>query len=163
MFRVAAALRFAVLDWLVPRLSGEVMSVQNEKLGPIAGNGKFPLLVLDAARAQGYEVVVAAIREEASAEMQIMARRRCTLAVARRVVEADRDFSTSGCWTRGDGGTGRSTSRFFRASARTGGWRSCCSPWGRGTQISLLGAVAKVLADEGITLETSTGCWNRCW
>src|ERR1039458_8957486 len=37
------------------------MPVQNEKLGLIAGNGKFPFLVLDAARAQGYDVVVAAM------------------------------------------------------------------------------------------------------
>jgi DUF1009 family protein len=35
------------------------------RLGLIAGNGKFPLLVLEAARAKGHEVVVAAIREEA--------------------------------------------------------------------------------------------------
>src|SRR5580693_8747725 len=34
------------------------------RLGLIAGNGKFPFLVLDAARAQGYDVVVAAIKEE---------------------------------------------------------------------------------------------------
>src|ERR1051326_6181490 len=34
------------------------------KLGLIAGNGRFPLLVLDATRAQGQEVVVAAIKEE---------------------------------------------------------------------------------------------------
>src|SRR5260370_20523883 len=40
------------------------------RLGLIAGNGKFPLLVLDAARAQGYEVVVAAIKEEASPEIE---------------------------------------------------------------------------------------------
>ena len=40
------------------------MATGKEKLGLIAGNGKFPFLVLDAARAQGYEVVVAAIKEE---------------------------------------------------------------------------------------------------
>src|SRR5229473_6227162 len=40
-----------------------------ERIGLIAGNGTFPLLVLDAARAQGFEVVVAAIKEEASAEI----------------------------------------------------------------------------------------------
>src|ERR1043165_911975 len=39
---------------------------QGQKLGLIAGNGSFPLLLLDAARAQGAEVVVAAIREETS-------------------------------------------------------------------------------------------------
>jgi DUF1009 family protein len=34
------------------------------KLGLIAGNGKFPFLVLDAARAQGYDVTVIAAKEE---------------------------------------------------------------------------------------------------
>ena len=46
------------------------MPSQTEKLGLIAGNGKFPFLVLDAARAQGYEVVVAAIKEEAFPEIE---------------------------------------------------------------------------------------------
>jgi DUF1009 family protein len=35
------------------------------KLGLIAGNGRFPFLVLDAARAMGHEIVVIAIKEEA--------------------------------------------------------------------------------------------------
>ena len=39
------------------------------KLGLIAGNGRFPFLLLDAARAQGLAVVVAAIREETDPEM----------------------------------------------------------------------------------------------
>ena len=41
-----------------------------ERLGLIAGNGKFPFLVLEAARAKGYEVVVAAIKEETSPEIE---------------------------------------------------------------------------------------------
>jgi len=41
-----------------------------ERIGLIAGNGTFPLLVLDAARAQGLDVIVAAIREEASPEIE---------------------------------------------------------------------------------------------
>src|SRR5437868_12955140 len=41
-----------------------------ERLGLIAGNGKFPLLVLDAARARGAEVVVAAIKEETFPEIE---------------------------------------------------------------------------------------------
>src|SRR5579872_5763081 len=40
------------------------------KLGLIAGNGKFPFLVLEAARAQGFEVVVAAIKEETFPEIE---------------------------------------------------------------------------------------------
>src|SRR5208337_1834131 len=40
-----------------------------QRIGLIAGNGKFPFLVLDAARAAGYEVVVIAIKEEAFADI----------------------------------------------------------------------------------------------
>lgn len=40
------------------------------KLGLIAGNGRFPFLVLDAARALGHDVTVVAIKEEASTELE---------------------------------------------------------------------------------------------
>jgi len=40
------------------------------KLGLIAGNGRFPFLVLDAARSMGYEVTIVAIKEEASKELE---------------------------------------------------------------------------------------------
>ncbi len=39
-------------------------------IGLIAGNGRFPFLVLDAARSLGHEVTVVAIREEADAELE---------------------------------------------------------------------------------------------
>ena len=39
------------------------------KLGLIAGNGRFPFLVLDAARAQGHDVTIVAAREEAFPEL----------------------------------------------------------------------------------------------
>jgi DUF1009 family protein len=39
------------------------------KLGLIAGNGRFPFLVLDAARAQGYDVTVIGAREETFPEL----------------------------------------------------------------------------------------------
>ena len=41
-----------------------------ERIGLIAGNGTFPILVLDAARAQGFDVIVAAIKEEAFPEIE---------------------------------------------------------------------------------------------
>jgi DUF1009 family protein len=40
------------------------------KYGLIAGNGRFPFLVLEGARAQGVEMVIAAIKEETSAEIE---------------------------------------------------------------------------------------------
>src|SRR5687767_5331829 len=39
------------------------------KLGLIAGNGRFPFLVLDAARSMGHDVTVIATREEASTDL----------------------------------------------------------------------------------------------
>ncbi len=40
------------------------------RVGLIAGNGRFPFLVLDAARAMGHEVVVIAVKEEADADLE---------------------------------------------------------------------------------------------
>jgi UDP-2,3-diacylglucosamine hydrolase len=45
------------------------------KLGLIAGNGRFPFLVLDAARAMGHDVTIVAIKEEASTELEAAAGR----------------------------------------------------------------------------------------
>src|SRR6187401_125268 len=45
------------------------------RLGLIAGNGRFPFLVLDAARAQGHEVTVVAVKEEALPELADVAAR----------------------------------------------------------------------------------------
>ena len=45
------------------------------RLGLIAGNGRFPFLVLDAARGAGYDVTVIAIKEEAFADLETAAGR----------------------------------------------------------------------------------------
>ncbi len=45
------------------------------KLGLIAGNGRFPFLVLDAARALGHEVTVVAVKDEACHELEAHAAR----------------------------------------------------------------------------------------
>jgi DUF1009 family protein len=47
----------------------------SSKYGLIAGNGKFPFLVLEAARSQGIEMVVAAIKEETFPEIEQHAER----------------------------------------------------------------------------------------
>jgi DUF1009 family protein len=46
-----------------------------QKIGIIAGNGRFPFLVLDAARALGYDVTVIAIKEEAAKDIEEAAAR----------------------------------------------------------------------------------------
>jgi len=45
------------------------------KLGLIAGNGRFPFLVLDAARGAGYQVTIVALKEEAFPDLEAVAAR----------------------------------------------------------------------------------------
>jgi len=45
------------------------------RLGLIAGNGRFPFLVLDAARQLGHQVTVIAVEEEASRDLDAAAAR----------------------------------------------------------------------------------------
>jgi DUF1009 family protein len=131
------------------------MPVLNEKLGLIAGNGKFPFLVLDAARAQGYEVVVAAIKEEAFPEIEshgAVAVHWLSLGELSKLIET---FQREGVQRAIMAGQVRHKQIF---SSIRPDWRLAkllLSLTTRNTD-SLLGAVAKVLADEGITLEKST-------
>ncbi len=48
------------------------MSEDSEVFGLIAGNGRFPFLILEAARARNLRMVVAAIREETSPDIETM-------------------------------------------------------------------------------------------
>lgn len=131
------------------------MSSQQEKIGLIAGNGKFPFLVLDAARAQGYEVVVAAIKEEAFPEIEshgATAVHWLSLGELSKLIET---FQREG--VRRAVMAGQVKHKQIFSSIRPD-WRLAkllLSLTTRNTD-SLLGAVAKVLADEGITLEKST-------
>src|SRR5258705_13592163 len=47
----------------------------NTGWGLIAGNGRFPFLVLEGARSQGIEMAVIALKEEASPELEKIAKR----------------------------------------------------------------------------------------
>ena len=131
------------------------MSPHKEKLGLIAGNGKFPFLVLDAARAQGYDVVVAAIQEEAFPEIEshgAAAVHWLSLGELSKLIEM---FQREGVRRAIMAGQVRHKQIF---SSIRPDWRLAkmlLSLTTRNTD-SLLGAVAKVLADEGITLEKST-------
>jgi DUF1009 family protein len=126
-----------------------------KRLGLIAGNGKFPFLVLDAARAQGYDVVVAAIKEEAFPEIESHGATSVhwlSLGELSRLIEI---FQQEGVTRAIMAGQVKHKQIF---SAIRPDWRLAkllLSLTTRNTD-SLLGAVAKVLADEGITLESST-------
>ena len=131
------------------------MTDPKKKLGLIAGNGKFPFLVLDAARAQGYEVVVAAIKEETFPEIEsagAAAVHWLSLGELSKLIET---FQRAGVRRAIMAGQVRHKQIF---SSIRPDWRLAkllLSLTTRNTD-SLLGAVAKVLADEGITLEKST-------
>jgi DUF1009 family protein len=131
------------------------MSSQKEKLGLIAGNGRFPFLVLDAARAQGYEVVVAAIKEEAFPEIEshgAAAVHWLSLGELSKLIETFRREGVSRAIMAGQVKHKQIFSS-IRPDLRLA--KLLLSLATRNTD-SLLGAVAKVLADEGITLEKST-------
>ena len=126
-----------------------------QRIGLIAGNGKFPLLVLDAARTAGYEVVVCAIKEEAAEEINHRGAASVhwiSLGELSKLIET---FQREGVRRAIMAGQVKHKQIF---SAIRPDWRLAkllLSLTSRNTD-SLLGAVAKVLAEEGITLENST-------
>jgi len=128
---------------------------QNPKLGLIAGNGRFPFLVLEAARARGYDVVVAAIKEETFPEIEshgAAAVHWMSLGELSKLIET---FQREGVTRAVMAGQVKHKQIF---SSIRPDWRLAKLLFSltiRNTD-SLLGAVAKVLADEGITLENST-------
>jgi len=140
---------------LASRVGVFPVSSQKEKLGLIAGNGKFPFLVLEAARAQGYEVVVAAIKEETFPEIEghgAAAVHWLSLGELSKLIEM---FQREGVRRAVMAGQVRHKQIF---SSIRPDWRLAkllLSLTTRNTD-SLLGAIAKVLGDEGIVLEKST-------
>ncbi len=126
-----------------------------QKLGLIAGNGKFPFLVLEAARAQGYEVVVAAIREETSPEIESRGAASVHWLSLGELSKLIDTFKAAGVTRAVMAGQVKHKQIF---SAIRPDWRLAKLLLSLGTRNtdSLLGAVAKVLADEGIVLENST-------
>jgi DUF1009 family protein len=136
--------------------------VKNEpitRLGLIAGNGRFPFLLLDAARAQGVQVVVAAIKEETEPEMDMRAVEDpgvrvhwLSLGELSRLIET---FHKEGVTRAVMAGQVKHKQIF---SSIRPDWRLAkllLNLRTRNTDM-LLGAVAKVLSDEGIELISST-------
>ena len=125
------------------------------RLGLIAGNGKFPFLVLDAARAQGYDVVVAAIKEEAFPEIESKGATSVHWLSLGELSKLIDTFKAEGVTRAVMAGQVKHKQIF---SSIKPDWRLAKLLLSLGTRNtdSLLGAVAKVLADEGIMLENST-------
>jgi len=126
-----------------------------QKLGLIAGNGEFPFLVLKAAKAQGLEVVVAAIKEETFPAIESSGAASIhwlSLGELSKLIET---FHREGVHRAVMAGQVKHKQIF---SSIKPDWRLAkllLSLRTRNTD-ALLGAVAKVLGDEGIVLENST-------
>jgi DUF1009 family protein len=127
----------------------------HQKLGLIAGNGTFPLLMLDAARAQGAQVIVAAIKEETSPLIEqrgAAAVYWMSLGELGKLIDT---FKKEDVHTAVMAGQVKHKQIF---SAIRPDWRLAKVLFSLGTRNtdSLIGAVAKVLEDEGIHLISST-------
>jgi DUF1009 family protein len=131
----------------------------NQRLGLIAGNGRFPFLLLDAARAHGAEVIVAAIKEETDAEMNDRAALDpgvriywLSLGELSRLIET---FQREGVHRAVMAGQVKHKQIF---SSIRPDWRLAKLLLSLSTKNTdmLLGAIAKVLGDEGIELISST-------
>jgi DUF1009 family protein len=135
------------------------MEAVSERLGLIAGNGRFPFLLLEAARARGLHVVVAAIKEETDPEMNRRAAENSGMEVhwmsLGELSVLIETFQNAGVTRAVMAGQVRHKQIF---SAIRPDWRLAkllLSLRVRSTDV-LLGAVAKVLSDEGIELISST-------
>lgn len=130
-----------------------------KKLGLIAGNGRFPFLLLDAARAQGEQVVVAAIREETDPGIERRGREDPGVRVhwmsLGELSKLIATFKAEGVSRAMMAGQVKHKQIFSRIRPD---WRLAkllLSLPTRNTD-ALLGAIAQVLAEEGITLVNST-------
>jgi DUF1009 family protein len=128
-------------------------------LGLIAGNGRFPFLLLDAARAEGLTVIVAAIKEETDPEINRRAEADqgvtvhwLSLGELSRLIET---FQKAGVTKAVMAGQVKHKQIF---SSIRPDWRLAKLLLNLRTRSTdaLLGAVAKVLGDEGIELISST-------
>jgi DUF1009 family protein len=138
---------------------GIQLSEPQNILGLIAGNGRFPFLLLDAARAEGLTVVTAAIKEETDPEIDARAAADpaihvhwLSLGELSRLIDTFRAENVTRAVMAGQV---KHTQIF---SSIRPDWRLAkllLNLRTRNTDM-LLGAVAKVLADEGIELISST-------
>jgi DUF1009 family protein len=122
--------------------------------GLIAGNGRFPFLVLEGARSQGIEMAVIAIKEEAAPELEEQTKRLhwVSLGELSKTIEL---LHKEGVTQAVMAGQVKHTKIF---SAIRPDWKlaKVLFSLSRKNTDALIGAVAKVLEDEGIRLVDST-------
>src|SRR6267143_199748 len=124
------------------------------KFGLIAGNGKFPFLVLEGARKAGAEVAVAAIREETDAEIERVAETLTWVGIG-QLGKMLRFFKSEGVEKAMMAGQVKHVQIFSRAIPDVRMLKMLLRLPKRNTD-ALIGAVATELASEGIELIDST-------
>jgi DUF1009 family protein len=124
------------------------------RYGLIAGNGRFPFLVLDAARSQGIEMVVAAIKEEAFDEINSAAKTVHWIGLG-QLSKLIKTFKQEGVTQAIMAGQVKHKQIFSSIVPDLKLVKLLANLASKNTD-SLIGAVASVLEEEGITLIEST-------
>jgi UDP-2,3-diacylglucosamine hydrolase len=122
--------------------------------GLIAGNGRFPFLVLEGARSQGIEMTVIALKEEASPELEKTAKRLhwVSLGELSKAISLMHQEGVSRAVMAGQ----VKHNRIFSAIRPDWKLAKLLFALPRKNTDSLIGAVAKVFEEEGIQLVDST-------
>jgi hypothetical protein len=126
----------------------------NSGWGLIAGNGRFPFLVLEGARSQGIEMAVIALKEEASPELEQVAKRLhwVSLGELSKAIELMQREGVKRAVMAGQ----VKHNKIFSAIRPDWKLAKLLFSLPRKNTDSLIGAVAKVLEEEGIQLVDST-------
>jgi UDP-2,3-diacylglucosamine hydrolase len=126
----------------------------NTGWGLIAGNGRFPFLVLEGARSQGIEMAVIALKEEASPELEKIAKRLhwVSLGELSKAIELMQSEGVKRAVMAGQ----VKHSKIFSSIRPDWKLAKLLFALPRKNTDSLIGAVAKVLEEEGIQLVDST-------
>ncbi len=126
----------------------------NAGWGLIAGNGRFPFLVLEAARSQGIDMAVIALKEEASPELEQVAKRLhwVSLGELSKTIELMQREGVKRAVMAGQ----VKHNKIFSAIRPDWKLAKLLISLPRKNTDSLIGAVAKVFEEEGIQLVDST-------
>jgi DUF1009 family protein len=122
--------------------------------GLIAGNGRFPFLVLEGARSQGIEMAVIALKEEASPELEKLAKRLhwVSLGELSKTIDLMHQEGVKQAVMAGQ----VKHNKIFSAIRPDWKLAKLLFSLPRKNTDSLIGAVARVLEEEGIKLVDST-------
>src|SRR5258708_33605505 len=129
-------------------------AAENAGWGLIAGNGRFPFLVLEGARSQGIEMAVIALKEEASPELEKMTPRLHWVGLGElsKAIDLMHKEGVKRAVMAGQ----VKHNKIFRSVRPDGKHPKLLFALPRKNTDALIGAVAKVLEDDGIQLVDST-------